>query len=251
MSFTVTATGSNSSGGVYIFGVALQVLVLTGASSVQPGAAAENAGFVDGNNLSITPQASGSVVYGAVAQYVSPTPYDSNTTFLTGSPWSSSGDSVYGAFFRSTSTTTASTPVTLGAPAHSGSADSVLCEILASGTISEDASSPPLVVYSGSAELSVAISTASFSPPPDCLLLAFAFADDSGDNTNTSAAITDSSGLGLNWVQQVPVEYYDGQLSVWTAVMSSADPTLAASQTIVLTADTEVHLTSADTRYNP
>ena len=118
------------------------------------------------------------------------------------------------ASFRSTATTTTGTPVTVGVVPH-GAESSIalaLCEILASGTLTEDASTPAAVPVSGSGTLplTMTITTASFNPPAGALLVAMATT-----NTATAITITDTSGLGLTWVPQVASS--NGDATVWTA----------------------------------
>jgi hypothetical protein len=144
VAFTVTAQPSDGN----VYGTVLQVIVLTGASAVQPGAEDAEMEFSP-VAVTVTPQATGSLVYG-VDSYnpVNPFtgPYDDGTTFLDGSPFTV-GDPVLnvgaGVFFRSTDTTTEGTPVTIGADAIAGVL--AVAEILPDGTLAVDASSPALV----------------------------------------------------------------------------------------------------------
>ena len=105
--------------------------------------------------------------------------------------------------FRSTSATTAGTPVTLGASAPSESSGQLiigLCEILAGTGLAEDASSPA-VVSTLSAKTA---STASFTPPGGSLLVAVVSCDiTAAPSQSSTIAVSDTASL--TWTQQVVI----------------------------------------------
>ena len=215
-------------------GIALTVKVVTGASGSPIGATAESAA-VTTPELAITPSGTGSWVYGALVDASSAATFTAaaNTTFTQNQYWSA--DATTFATFRGTGTTTASTPVTLGATAPAGTAGQfaiALLEIKTSGTLAEDASSPA-AAYTTTA---TAVSTASFAPPPGSLLVAMVSSDDAGTaNQSMTMGVSDSSGL--TWTRQVTASFTSGSgtsqvATVWTAVAPSSsggDWTTAAS----------------------
>jgi hypothetical protein len=241
-SFTVTATTSG------VGRMALAVTVLTGAAETQPG----STGADGAASLSITPAASGSIVYGAamdVAGNWPATPVGS-ATFIANSVDSTREF----ALLRSADVTVADTPVTLGMDIGGSTVPAIaLCEILASGTLAEDASSPAPVPgnVNNDSFFGTSRSTAAFDPPPGSLLVVMA-ASSGGAGGDSTITITDTSGLGLTWVDQVHLGDFDSPVSVavFTAQMPGGDPPLVSSQTLTLTANTETHLESTDTRYN-
>ena len=208
MSITVTATqgGTGTEGGI-----ALQVKVLTGAAAIQNGATGSDGTTLTAGQKSITPNATGSYIYGAVTNGASSTAFTANgsTTFFQNVPDVANGD-CFGTF-RATSTTTLATPVTVGASAPSGQAAGTFnwcaAEILASGTLAEDASSPAGV----SSTSATTVSTASFVPPAGSLLVAMVSSGYAGSGTLTMTV----SGGGLTWTQ-IASETTD-LASVWIA----------------------------------
>jgi hypothetical protein len=208
VAMTVTMTGGGRT--------ALTVIVLTGASASQPGATTTAALVTE---ISITPQASGSLVYGSYMDRDSSYPYTAYSAATTILFDADSGFGAEAVAFRSSAVTTASTPVTLGLTAQGSESNTeviALAEILASGTLAVDASTPPPVPPSGSGNFAGASqTTASFSPPAGSLLVAIA-------ESETSAP-TISSSPSLTWTEQV-AESNSGvaYASVWTAPYTSA-----------------------------
>jgi hypothetical protein len=239
--FTVTATTDGTGGRM-----ALAVTVLTGAAETQPG----STGTDSAASLSITPAASGSIVYGAamdVAGNWPATPVGS-ATFIANSVDSTREF----ALFRSADVTVADTPVTLGMDIGGSTVPVIaLCEILASGTLAEDASSPAPVPgnVNNDSFFGTSRSTEAFDPPPGSLLVVMAA---SSDTNSSGISVSDTSGLGLTWIQQAHLGGMSNpsKAAVYTAQMPGGDPPLASTQTLTLTASTETHLASTDTRYN-
>jgi hypothetical protein len=215
MSRTVTATASGSGSAN---GILLTVRVLDNAATTQTGATANSDAFTVPDKA-ITPTATGSIVYGAVVQGSS----DTTFTAVSGTTFSANvADATHGAAygsFRTTGTTTSGTPVTVGASAPtipSGEGNIALLEILAAGTLTEDATSPSAV----STTSAKTIATAAFSPPAGSLLVASVAADYSGSGSVTPT-VSDSGAL--TWVERAvdPV----GLASVWIARVPSATVT--------------------------
>jgi hypothetical protein len=213
MSRTVTATASGSGSAN---GILLRVAVLDNAATVQTGAATANSDAFTVPDKAITPTATGSWIYGALVQGASSTTF----TAVSGTTFSANiADTTHGAAygtFRTTGTTTSGTPVTVGASAPtvpSGEGNIALLEILAAGTLAEDATTPAAV----STTAAKTITTASFTPPAGTLLVAQVAADYSGSSTVTMA-VTDTGGL--SWAKAVadPI----GLTSVWIAQVPGA-----------------------------
>lgn len=212
MSFTVTAT----EGGSTFAGVLLVVKVLTGISGSPIGNTATLAQPSGGGALqtSITTTAVGSQVYAASA-YVGIQAYvgNGNTTTLADQPDATNGLETGAG--RSTSATSSPGAISIGfSPTPAGNGTLALLEILPSGTITEDGSSPA-AIYSGSGATTV--TTASFAPPAGSLLVAMIGAD---ANASTTMGVTDTSGLGLTWTARVTAQA-SGALyaAVWTAAI--------------------------------
>lgn len=207
MSFTVTAT----QGGATENGMALVVKVLTGAAASQPGAVAEALSATP--SLPITPADSGSWVYGAAlasSTILSPL---ANTTNEQNSGLAGVG---YIAF-RSTAVTTGGTPATYGEGGSTHGIGIALAEIIAAGTLAEDASSPAPVA----AAAVTTLTTAAFTPPAGALLVAVIAAN--GNVGTTTMALTDTSGLGLTWTEQSKANgSSSGYAGVWTAQVPAA-----------------------------
>ena len=222
-SLTVTAAQSGTGTGD---GIALTVKVITSANGSPIGNTAESVA-VTTPELAITPDDTGSWVYGALVNGNATAAFTAaaSTTFSQNQYWS--GDATTFATFRSTGTTTASTPVTLGATAPAGTAGQfaiALLEIIAASdeTLAEDASSPA-VAYTTTA---TTVATASFAPPAGALLVAMVASDCSGTSGQSmTMGVTDSSGL--TWTRRVTGTITSGTgtfqvATVWTAIASSS-----------------------------
>jgi hypothetical protein len=207
---TVTATASGGTGTC----AALTVRVLTGAAGAQPGAVHE--GTEAPPEVSFTPQGSGSIVYGSILTFPLGTfTPDAQTTLISGD--SGAGGCAYGTV-RSTAPTAAGTPVTLGVTSPAGQFNGwALAEVLAAGTLQEDASQPPPLT-SG---FLPALTTDTFTPPAGALLVAMGVA--------VANAIAVSDSLGLTWTLLAT----ENQSTIWAAQLP-APPAAAAAQMIPL-----------------
>jgi hypothetical protein len=220
---TTAVTAAQSGTGAYD-GIALTVRVVTGQAASPAGATASSVA-VTTPQLAITPSGSGSWVYGASQLDTATAAFTpaANTAFSANQYWS--GDEITFGTFRSSGTTTASTPVTLGATAPAGAAGATgiaLLEILANGTLAEDPSTPA-PAYTTTAET---VSTASFTPPPGSLLVAMVSSDFTGTaNQDMTMVVSDSSGL--TWTRQVTAAFTAGTgtfqgCTIWTAPVPSS-----------------------------
>lgn len=208
-------------------GIILTVKVLTGAL-----AAAAQTGTQDASNsittpqLAITPTATGSWIYGAVTNVAAATAFTANgsTTFSQNVLYTGDGDT-FGTF-RSTNTTTAATPVTVGGSAPAESAGNLIwaaAEILAATTLAEDPSSPA----GKNTTTATTISTASFSPPGGSLLVAVVSNNGTGSGTLT---MTVSDSLNLTWTQLANTTY--DRASVWVAQFPAQSAAQVPLQTV-------------------
>jgi len=204
--FTVTATeaGSTSSG------IALMVSVLTGQSGAQPGATPSATQVTP--NLAITPAATGSLVFGSLLALA-------GTFTVNGSTVNDQdAHSIAGlemCSFHGTAATTSGSPVTLGYTSATNGISVCLCEIKASGTLAIDGSAPA-GVSDGAA---ITVTTGSFTPPAGGALLV-ACVQSNGAGSVTTMGITDTSGLGLTWAEQVKQNGAgNGYSGIWTAAV--------------------------------
>jgi hypothetical protein len=218
-SMTVTATQGGSANAD---GMMFALRVLTGAAPAgsQTGTT-DTSVTVTTPELSITPSATGSFVYGAITAFGISSAFTaaSSTTFFSGGN-EESAEVAYGTFRMTTpNTTTASTAETVGASAPTGyTPDYVqiaLAEILeASGGpgLAEDASTPA-VAYTTATETST---TPSFNPPPGALLVAIVAPGNAGaPGTQT---ITISSTPLVTWTELVAISSSgDAATGIWIA----------------------------------
>ena len=202
----VTAT----QGGGTFEGGALTVKVLTGASGTPVGTTGTATGATA--NVSITPAATGSWIYGAITDANNDGAWTAEgSTTLTQSVQDNYNVTGY-ATFRSTSTTTGGMPVTVGATNTLTGGGIAAVEIQTNGTLAEDASSP-VVTWTASA---TSIGTFWFVPPPGSLLVAMVSLDSSA--SQVTATVSDT--LGLTWTQVASANTAgDGYAGVWTAVV--------------------------------
>ena len=218
---TVTAT----QGGATQNGMALRVFVLTGAAAVaaQTGAATNNQ-FASATTWtqSITTTA-GSNVYGTASHGGSITDTASNSTIV---------DSINDATNGETYVTFKALNVTSGATSRgfttnlATSGPFAQLEVLATGTLAEDASSPA-VVSTTSAQT---VTTASFTPPPGSLLVALV-PSDGGTGSSTTMSVTDNLGTHLNWTEKVKNNPSSGDYAgVWIADVPAAAAGAASAQ---------------------
>jgi hypothetical protein len=234
--YTVTATASGPASAV---GVVMTVKALSGAQSAldifNDGAysAAYGNGVSQAPEVTLTPAATGSIVYGAVAENIGVTggttfTAASGTTFTQNVPDPVS-DVIYGTF-RSTGTTTSGTPVTLGGSAP-GSAyfTAAAAEILAAGTLAETATVTVSGLLPGAYPTTTLALPAYFpsQPAPGSLIVALISANSSWTSGAAVFAVTDN--LGLTWYEQA-AQAYPSYSGVWIA--SLASPTASASLTV-------------------
>jgi hypothetical protein len=224
MAFTVTVTQTANG----YAGMSMTLKVLTGAAATQNGATAlAGPGALDPAQKAITPDATGSIVFGAAQIYPASGSWTAlaSTTLYAGLQ----GEYTVGyGQWRSASTTTAATPVTLGISAPTGATNGgiAMAEILASGTLAIDASSPPVTAYASGA---TALTTASFTPVTGSLLVLMVSSN--GDVGVCTVSVTDTSGLGLTWVPQaVEAASGAGLVGVYVAQMPSGGMTASAGQ---------------------
>jgi len=231
MAFTVTATQSGSSAGT---GITLLVRVLTNA--IETGGTSHGANTVSGSPApsgSLTPAFSGSWVGFAISAdnlttmsaAAANNVYDYNAN-NPGQLWAAS----HGHY---TGTVTAATPLTYGAgsiPSGQDHANWCAYEVPASGgSIAIDGSSPVGANNTGAA----AVTSASFTPPGSCVLVAMVCAGGTGTGTGITVTITDTSGLGLVWTRRSISSTSDNfqPTFIFTATVGGAAP--AAVQTPV------------------
>jgi hypothetical protein len=213
--FTVTATQTGS--GSTANGMAIVLKVITGQAAAPIGIT-QTATNTTPSLSTGTGVSTGSWVYGAnlgdAGTYTvnGSTTYSQNTT----------GAGLEYVSMRSTSTMTGGSAVTLGGTAGVNSISICLLEILAAGTLAEDASSPAPVAYSAVTTKT----TAAFTPPPGSLLVLMAATNGTASHV-VGLSVTDTSGLGLTWTQQVVAHNSgSGYSGIWTAQIPN-NPALA------------------------
>lgn len=216
---TVTAT----QGGVTNAGMILSVLLFSSADT--PANQASNGAHTTHTTTSgalqqaITPNATGSRVVGAMTNGIA-TSFTANaaTTLKVNFTDTAGGNEL--AAMMSSATTTASTPVTIGASAPTGGTGGQisLAEIQASGgTLTEDTANEPAAVTSTSA---LNLTTASFTPNPgDLLVLLVTTAG--GNSGSTTLAITNTGSLTFTTLATSAVSFY-GCTAVYAAQMPGA-----------------------------
>jgi hypothetical protein len=213
-SYVVTATAS---GAHSVNGIGMDVKVLTGQAAVQNGAVVN---LVPANppQVAITPDATGSIVYGALANItganiVAYTP-NAATTFELNDAETVITNVTY-ATFRGTSVTTAAVPVTVGGTAPLANSRMCAAEILAllgGPGLNEDASSPAIPALVTGAKT---ISTASFTPPAGSLLVAQVASNYDGSGNPITMVVSSTGGLTWTQLSADPV----GATSVWIAAV--------------------------------
>lgn len=210
MAMTVTATQGGSTGN----GLLLRVFVLTGAKTAasQTGASTNNQfASVTTFAQSITTSA-GSNVYGAASHGSGTTDTGSNATIV-----DSLDDSTNGWHydtFKALNVTAAATTrgFTLSPTAQSGPFAQL--EVLAAGTLAEDASAPAVA----STLTAITVTTASFTPPAGSLLVALV-----GSNGGATVTTMTVSGGSLSWSEKVKNNPSGGDYAgVWIAQVPAA-----------------------------
>jgi hypothetical protein len=204
-------------------GILLTVKALTGIAASQAGA---GTGTMIGSGVkaaSVTTTQTGSVVYGAMVNWTNSTAFtaNGNSTMIDNVSDGTNG-AAYGTC-KSASATGSPGATTFGSSAPSTTDGcAAFLEILPSGTIAEDSSSPP-----GASTLSATtVTTNSFTPPGGSLLVAVVASD---GLTNDGPTITVSGG-SLTWTKQVESTGGSaGNSSVWTASVPGGGGTVAGA----------------------
>jgi hypothetical protein len=233
---SVTATVAYPEG---IPGMALTVKALSGAAApaaISAGGATATfyaSGTAQAPQASVTPNASGSVVYGAVTENFGVTSGSSFTanpaSTFTQNIADTASTCIYGTF-QSASATTAGTAVTLGgsAPVNAYST-AALAEILAAGgsALAETAAATAAGTVPGDFATTAVAQTAVFrsAPSSGSLLVAMVSANSSWGNGNASVSVTDSSGL--TWTP-LAERVYPSYCGVWIGAAATADETPGA-----------------------
>ena len=214
-SYTVTGTATNNTFG----GGLLQVEVLTGATLAgTPATVTASAAY----NGSITTTQTGSYVLGALSNLVASTSFTASAGCTIINQASINAGGAQAGAFRTTSGTGGSPgPTTVGSSTtFAGTYGMVAVEIIPSGTIAFDASTPAVV---SSATLT-SFTTASFTPPAGSLLVAILVT--TGNFSSTACVATVSSSPGLIWSEQVHFtgdeSGTDAYIGVWTAPVPAA-----------------------------
>lgn len=225
MSMTVTAT----QGGSTANGMLLRVFVLTAAAWPQHGAYSQ-AGGVGETDLVTT--FTGSRIYGAnISNEGTLTPASGTTQVDDVLDTGAGGE--YGTF-KSTALTTSLGPVTVGDTNSSLNVAILEVAPINNLTLTEDASSPPVV---DSLHTATTVTTASFTPPPSSVLVALV-SSNGGAGTVTMTV----NGGGLTTWQEVTSNAgtATGYAGVWIAYVPPAVLLLAGSE-----ADTNLYGGSA------
>ena len=217
MAFTVHA----AQGGNTAVGMTTYILVFTGASASQPGATGGSSTRTSASLSQIlTPLSTGSFLYASMlsisgAGTISP---------LSGQsvPYSNTGGGLNFTYVSFTSGTTAGSNVTIGGTNTSNTCISIAAieiQQKSGQTLAVDASSPGGAFLNNSS-----ITSSSFTPPNGSLIMV-ALSTNGGSGV-TTMAITDTSGLGLTWTEQVKQDPgNNGYVGVWTARMPGGTTT--------------------------
>lgn len=204
MSFTVTATESGSTQS----GVSMALLVFTGAAVSQPGTTGGATGTTA--NLMINPTGNGSYIIGAILGGNATFTAESGTTYLQ----NNTNAGLHWIQFRDAGGTTAGNTETVGSTSTANGISVVAAEILASGTLAIDSSTPAATAYANA----LSNTTASFTPPAGALLALLVCSNGAGGVVSIS--VSDTSGLGLTWTEQEKQNGAGhGYTGVWTAQM--------------------------------
>ena len=205
--FTVTAT----QGGTTAAGMALRVVVLTGAAVTQSGVTVS---AQTTQQSSITPGQTGSVVFCAAVGPSGTYTVDAAATQLDNVTDATHSEQYLTCY--ATATSVATVAETIGYN-HNNTGGVALLEVLQAGTIAQDGSAPAGV----STTSATTITTASFTPPGGALLVAMVASD--GGAGVTTMALTDTSGLGLTWVEKVKANAStDDYAGIWTAQLPAS-----------------------------
>lgn len=219
MAFTVTAT----QGGTTHNGIALDVLVLTGAAATQNGVT--NSALISAAvfALAITPGTTGSRVYGSAVHGTATATANGSTTII-----GNTNDATNAARYlqwEASATSTANVAETIG-DTETASGIIALAEIL--GATSEDGSAPGVA----SSTAATTVTTASFTPPAGAMLLALVTSPQAAGGV-TTMALSDTSGLGLTWTElRKQNASGQGYVGVWVAQLPSAGTPMAQQSSL-------------------
>jgi hypothetical protein len=206
VSFTVSATQTTATAN----GMAIIVRAPTGFAASQGGATANAQQATP--SLSVTPGNSGSLVYGALlTNNNAQTALAASTPFLT----NINNNSLHYIGFVSNAATTAG--ISIGPLGATGTVNGIaiaLCEVQATATLTDAAGG------AGSTSAAHTVTTGAFTPAGGALLVAMIASN--GFTGTTSMAVTDTSGLGYVWTEQVAQKGGShGYAGVWTAQIPS------------------------------
>ena len=225
MAITVTAAESVAT----FNGILLQVKVLTGTAATQNGATATQSSSAGAaHEASITTTVTGSQVYAASANVGSAVAYSANAQSTLFTDQADGSNGLRTGTGRSTSATGTPGAEVIGFSNPQGGGGVALLEVLPSGTITEDGSSPAAVYNSAG----TSVTTASFTPPAGSLLVAMVGAD-----ANTSTVVTVSDTSSLTWTEQIKANA-SGALyaAVWTAQVAGGGNVNLPVATVTLAA---------------
>jgi hypothetical protein len=211
VAFAVKAAQGGGMGG----GMGLTVRIVTGASMDQSGAATATGTAL---TQAITPNYTGSILYGALMGLSGTYTANGSTTFLL-----NAFDGVRNISMENASATTSGTPVTLGASAGGAARNIGLLEIVPRGLLAEDTADAPVPLVSGGTTVTSAV----FAPPRGTLLVAIVTSN--GSASSTSVTVSDTSGLGtagagLKWAQRVFSNISSGGAAGYSGIFTARMP---------------------------
>jgi hypothetical protein len=216
---TVTVT---QSGGLPANGTFLNVTVLLDAADASLQAGATATALIAGltaPQTSITTTVTGSVVYGHLHRAASSNAFAANASTTLDDNVQDTANGKYWGTCRTTAATGTPGAVTVGSTGTAGAALSeiALAEILANGTITEDASSPATVL----AATAQSATSASFTPPDGALLVAII-----GANNASNTATATVTGGGYTWTPLIELGHTGTQVysAVWIAQVPASAP---------------------------
>jgi hypothetical protein len=213
-SFNVTATN----GGAGSAGMAVELYAVSGQSASPIGVTATAAAL----SASITPGQTGSLVFGSVLGGSGTFTGLSGTTILY---QNNPAAGLQSGAVVTTSPSTGGSPETVGVSSTGSAISTALLEVLTGAG--------SLAMFVGSAGIvgggTVTVSNP-ISPPTGSLLVAMI--QSNGGAGVVTVSVTDNSGLGLTWTEQVKVNTSgSGYTGIWTAVMPGTTPTTLFGQT--------------------
>lgn len=212
-SYTVTgSTTNNTFGGLY-----LQVQVLNNAALAgTPATATSGTAY----NCSITTTQANSFVFGALNQNATETTFVASSGCTIISQYDNTADqNQYGSFKTTSGTGTPGATTVGSSTTFATNYGCCALEVLASGgTLSVDGSSPA----SAAANTGSSITTASFTPPGNTLLVAILATD--GDTSGNVQVATVSSSPALTWTERVHLSSTIGAVNAYVGVWTASVP---------------------------